>query len=709
MLSGTESKANSPSQPHSTILGSSSSSLSSSTSITSRRLSSPRTRHLRRALLSLGVLLSTPAQFRTAVLTEAVTCLSPNPDDTAKAGQSLDLSWTVSDLDTYMFDSLTATLLCLDVGSDQWREISTLFQNQGLLFNLGMYSFKLPNCGPTADTGAVRITAEGFSGSLQEDSSCVFNIQQAATSFPPLQPPNPPVPSTGATSIISPQIATVPPSSQSTSSSSTSFTSTPQSTGASALPSPSSSSGSELGSGESSSPSVGPSAHPTFVPPVPAGGNDGGNGEGHRGGVEGLSDGKDKTLGATLGSIGMAACLAAVVVSLLVIRRRRRRRIEGGENTLARSMGLGGAEGGVMKEAKRRIRLQRRPTEGYFFQMEDEDEDATEFNEKDHVIITSRDMEASREGTTSSATSRAATSTTTEGAGVLQAPLQPTLPPVALLPNVKRRSSVPSAGMSSHSYTMSTMRSSLETSSVVREYWAASMAARAERRMADGISSPGMSDGYGYEEGSIFGDQSRDSDSRMADILSLRTAGTGDSFRGTIGTMRRQHSRNTFNSILDESSSIGHYRSLTMSFSSTPDSMMMSEEEFLDHLHIQQLHQFQLQHEQQYHFQYPQEYGYERQQYPQYIPRPSGHYQPSLNSYRTSSVPSLNSTNDPFKSFDSNAIIVDVDPFSDSRAVSRASVRSEEVGSGNRLELPTGPSDRSNTDLLRSFPDPPIL
>ncbi|KAG0051570.1 hypothetical protein BGZ83_003543 [Gryganskiella cystojenkinii] len=727
----------SSSSPSSSPSSSSSSSSSPSCAITSscrrRSTSSPGTRHLRRVLFSLTcLLLSTPPHLRTTLLAEAVTCTSPTVGDTVKAGQSLELAWSVSSFDTYFFDTITATLLCLDKGATDWREVTTLFQNQGLLYNLGFFPFKLPNCGSYAESGAIRITAQGFSGNVQEDDACFFNIEQSTVQPQPLVPSLPPsVSPTGASK--RPQIVTAnptatsptpgpPPATSGTSGAGgatlTPLSSPPQTTLSSGSGS-SSSSSSSSGSGSSGGGGNPPSSFPipTSRPPLPAGGNNGNSG--HGGGVgttenEGIQDSlSSKTLSAALGSIGMAACLAAVVISFLVIRRRRRRRTQNGgdgEKTLARSSGAGGAEGGVMKEAKRRIRLQRKPSEGYFFQIEDEDEeDATEFNEKDHAIATNRNLTVSRDE--SSAASAAGLA---GAADIIQAPVPAALPP-PILPNVRRRSSAPFTEMSVGSYSMSSMRSSFETSSIVRQYWAASMAARAERRAEGGR--PASSRGaLEYEEGSIFGDQSRDSDSRMADILSLRTTGTDgeESSTGTAGTVRRQYRRNTLNSIfVDETcSSFGPRGTMTTSFSSTPDSLL-TEEEFLERMHMRQMHQMQEQQEMHYQrYSHHHHHHHQQDYHPQYARSPEP-YQPSMASYRTSSVPSLTSTNDPFKTFDSNEVVLDIDPFSDSRAASRASVRS--TGSTGREDMyhhrppSRGPTGRPNSDLFQSFPNPPVL
>ncbi|KAG0037943.1 hypothetical protein BGZ83_003264, partial [Gryganskiella cystojenkinii] len=97
-------------------------------------------------------------------------------------------------------------------------------------------------------------------------------------------------------------------------------------------------------------------------------------------------------------------------------------------------------------------------------------------------------------------------------------------------------------------------------------------------------------------------------------------------------------------------------------------------------------------------------------------------------SRRTSSVPSLTSTNDPFQTFDSNEIILvepecegatmGRDPFADQIEESDQQVVESTSPSGypqppslkvitESFILETQQEDRSNSALLRSFPDPP--
>lgn len=428
-------------------------------------------------------------------------------------------------------------------------------------------------------------------------------------------------------------------------------------------------------------------------------------------------------LKATLLSVGVFAGVAAVVVPLLVMRRRRmkRSRQSGSRSEDLLSGGAaprsGGAGSGVMKETKRR-RLGNKSKGGHFYKMEDGDDDF------DHMQQSSGDMEkryAAASTATASASAAASSNDGTEtrdksmmavGAGVGQLDAV-TVPQMALLGDTnadlyhKRRSSLPYM-VTSH-YTMSSIDdgSSIDDddSSVVRKYWAASMAARAERRLEGHSPTRGLDsedDVYGYDEGSIFGDQSRDSDSRMADILSLRTTGSmNGTAGGTMDTTRhhlyeqyhqqQQYRRDTLNTSFGDGIST---RTMTPSLSSVQDSCPFSEEEFLERMQFEEL-QAQLQHE-----------YYAQQQREQ-------RYTHSMISRRTSSVPSLTSTNDPFKTFDSNEIVLDQDqdqdqdhdpfaddPFSDSRRCTPSPSPSLS------LRVPTM-SDRSNSDLVRSFPTTP--
>ncbi|KAI1316870.1 hypothetical protein EDD11_009360 [Mortierella claussenii] len=404
------------------------------------------------------------------------------------------------------------------------------------------------------------------------------------------------------------------------------------------------------------------------------------------------------TVGAILGGFGLAACLALVVMSLVIRRRRRRAAaLSASQSTIPRLLepgGLGDGTGVVMKETKRRFRLERKPKEGYFYRMEDQEDDMissrSEILSSAEKVGTNNSIEGGEgvlyHSSSAGATATVSTSFARTGNDGMD------YPPVILPPNAHLDAAVlmshlrktPSlfgggvGGSLSRSQSMSSIRSSVDNSSVIRRYWEAAMAARAERMTQDPFFSRhdleverGLTGGERgerpYEEGSIFGcgrsntdaSSGRDSESRMADILSLRTADSGDGSAAASSKYRYMTRRSTLNS-MGAASSFWQRRSSASetTLSSIPDSLMITEEEYLERL---QMHQMQMQMEEQ---------GYYDHQYGRY---------PSTIS-RSDSMPSLTSSNDPFKTFDSNDVLVNMDfqdPFSDERAQSRSSQRSD--------------------------------
>ncbi|KAF9276804.1 hypothetical protein BGZ88_001505 [Linnemannia elongata] len=666
------------------------------------------------------------------------------------SGTSMTLGWSLTTMDSYMYDSLSALVYCMDYsGPDYniWREIGTLFSNTAI-WPTARFTFKLPECGPRVGATAVRMVAQGWGGVFYGEDACVFSVNPLTTDVQPptTTTPNsnkmPPPTTTPENSFIQPPTTVPPPptsnpplpiapTNRPTEGVTTSPVVLPPSTattGPSLKVSPSSGT-STNGAGDTGStfsPAVQTSYPPwPSLPTFPNGG-----GVSPPIGPTAEKNDNSAALKATLLSVGVFAGLAAVVVPLLVMRRRRMRRnrklasrseelITGGA-----APGMGGT-GAVMKEKKRR--LGHKPKEGYFYKMEDEDDGEID---NDDMQQSSGDLEKQHAASTMTASATAAVTASADGAtetrdrsmavgaGVGQLDAV-TVPQMALLGDTttaaasfhKRRSSLPYM-VTSH-YTMSSFGdgSSIDgdDSSVVRKYWAASMAARAERRLEGHSPTRGLeddSDAYGYDEGSIFGDQSRDSDSRMADILSLRTTGSVDGTAG--GTMdtarhhlyeqyqqREPYRRDTLNTSFGDGIST---RTMTPSLSSVQDSCPFSEEEFLERMHFEQL-QAQLQHE------------YYAQQQREHHQRYHHHHgdTESMMSRRTSSVPSLTSTNDPFKTFDSNEIVLDQDqdqeqhhhrsedPFADSRRCTPSPEPS--------LRVPT--MDRSNSDLVGFFPTVP--
>ncbi|KAF9570111.1 hypothetical protein EC968_002168 [Mortierella alpina] len=627
----------------------------------------------------------------------------------------------------------------------EWQATSKLFTNRTIDSTGGQYQVSLASCGPLARNGAIRLVAESLQSDLWDEKTCYFSIFQTFSLVPdpPVDPPpsqqpiapekptatsNPPEEATRAPRIgqptanpttLNPKIpgaTTVPnPGPDGNTLPTNNPNASPVSPGSQPTPNPSQSGpgpGGVFGDPQASQPTNGGGGGaggpaPSSPPPAQLP-----NGSGAGANEDAEQKEKIKTITAALSSVGTAACLALVVLSLLVIRKRRKesRMISGsGHKTLPRSMApgartrLGGGAGGAMKESKMRFALKRSPKEGYFYQMDDNN---TDIDIDSHSGEAFDEKSGNRSGidtmlaTTSQPTR--ITSMVEDGAGVHERSVMTSVPPLRPLQDAhleplppgfdrqRRRSSLPLTDPTSSAFSMSSYRSSFETSSVIRKYWAASMAARAERR-AEGhpSSTRDLEDGRSdYEEGSIFGDGSRDSESRLADIMSMRTTGSGHS----AATARRPYRRNTLNSF--SAYSFGQTETTTMSLSSIPDSLMISEDEFLERLRAHELelekqyHQARQPHGEQYSDEGDEDEAYySRTPYHHHHPHPyyhHGHGHGSVISRRTSSVPSLTPSTDPFKTFDSNEVLMDVDhttttedidpdPFSDDRALSRTS------------------------------------
>ncbi|KAG0289213.1 hypothetical protein BGZ98_003935, partial [Dissophora globulifera] len=328
-------------------------------------------------------------------------------------------------------------------------------------------------------------------------------------------------------------------------------------------------------------------------------GTDGSSGNNGRG-----SDGAAVTnsitkMGAMIGGAVTGLCVIAMAVAWLVIRNRRQRRrvtmtaastsasasgseAAGAARVTQSKMMPGGGAGGVMKETKKHFWLRNAFKEGQFYKMEDKDDndydnDITEPHMSEKVSGTdglgggsggkkSKDLA----GTTLVETGGHFPSGSTHLASSTQPPLMPpeqAYTGSSLPPHMRR---TPSLRGESFSGT-SSRRSSFETSSVVRKYWAASMAARAELlvdrdhhsplhvsghdlEQGDGGRGGGRESDYYYEEGSNFSEGSQDSDSRMADILSLRTTGSGRSgatMDTTGSSSNYRYRRSTLNSMVN--------------------------------------------------------------------------------------------------------------------------------------------------------------
>ncbi|KAF8932796.1 hypothetical protein BGZ52_009341 [Haplosporangium bisporale] len=695
----------------------------------------------RRLLLSLStflLLLLAPHN-----LAKAIKCIAPTATSAFSTGENITVAWSVSLTDGYIYDSIDAELYCLDVNGTQqdWRALSTLYSAKNIQYPEGQFQSKMPNCGPAVTKGAIRIIMSGFYGVLQTDDACVFNILSTNRLTPNIIMPSPTTPDPKPTS-------TLDKGNPSTSSAVTQPTSNPIAfTGGTTVPtsteptipilstnyqlspttnptgttSPPSSSPS---SSEDESSTIGPNIVHTSSIPVPSGlpalpplpPNHGGST-----GTEGPKSEGAKTIGAVIGTIGMAAALAVVVVSLILVRRRRKRQRMAGEGSMS-SLGpsITGRGGRVMKEKKRKGlglfgggRHGSNESGGHFMQMDssEDEEDDLDLESQDagekvprlhavaggvgvNAVGKSEILESEAEHVVQREMASIATTTPTAARGS-ESPMETTVampPHVFMDPTVpnRRRYSLPMT--ESSAYSMSSLGSSFGASSVVRQYWAASEAARAERRR-DTYSGRSMGSEDYYTEGSIFGD--RDSESRMADIVSRTENGSFATF-----TTRRQrdHSlerrwaqgldrRNTLGSSIGDSSSLQRTTTMTMSFSSVPSSMDSEEyreQVYLDRLHMQalrmreqemmMLHEHQMR-QQQYYDHRPQYHHHPHD--PHLLHQHHHHYLDTMGSRRSSSVPSLTSTNDPFKTFDSNEILMDTssDPFSDSRAVTPVQFR----------------------------------
>ncbi|KAG0276764.1 hypothetical protein BGZ95_007065 [Linnemannia exigua] len=640
-----------------------------------------------------------------------VSCTYPNYLTEVKPGETSLLTWQVSGQDLTTYDKLTATLYCMDLNGNQggmWRGIETLFQNRGLAAQ-SQIKFSVPDCGRLANNVAIRIVASGQQGSAVQNDACYFKMDPKMAVVPPVtttttttsqsppvitttKDPNPPV--TQPTATNKPDPTVLPPSSPGT-------TNTVPPTGPTTIIStnPPSSfpttvttiSGTVVTIPYPSTkpyPPLPPLPPLSDPPPPPSLGNVGGGGGG------GSGNDQPKTL---LASICSGAALV-IIVSLLVLRRRRSMR--NGNN----GRGINSNRGLKLSHLKLlRGRSKGDQKEGHFHLMRDDDDyDSPEM-----------DREVALAAATTKTTMKSLTPTPPPSQAPPPMPLlidispesaekidqhtasyrdsSLSYPPNAHLdPSWRRSASFPYTTYSDDDYTMSSMRSSCETSSVVREYWAASMAARTERRL----------EGYPptidlYDEGSVFGDHHRrtpsfSSVSRKAEIMTLDSASIAESnvLPAADGILKR-HYRNTMNSVQSYLQ-----RSMTMSLTSLHSTFTSSSEEenssagyrtrsrgngfrppidseFLNHLNIKSLQSEERQLEY---------YTHLYRQNPT-MTMSTANYDNDCESQaarssiltgasrRTSSVPSLTSTNDPFKTFDSNEILLDMSPFGDQHAI----------------------------------------
>ncbi|KAG0286852.1 hypothetical protein BGZ96_009113 [Linnemannia gamsii] len=743
-------------------------------------------RRLLFTLLTLHSLHSFSSSSKSLLVAEAVvSCTYPNYLTEVKAGDTSLLSWQASSGDISTYESLTATLYCMDLNGPQggmWRNIKTIFSNRGLSIQ-GQVQFAVPNCGALANNAAIRIVAVG-QGSATQNDACYFKMDTKAAVIPPptiitttqappiqptpgitkdppvvttkdppgtLLPPATPLPTTNP-STISGQPPTTPTTLPNASQTGLPTTVTTISGTVVTIPYPPT----------KPYPPLPPLPPLPELPPSPSGG--------------GSNGGSDQTR-TLLVSICSAAALV-IIVSLLVLRRRRsmrhgRRGINGNHGLKLPHLKL--LRGGSKSDQK----------EGRFHLMDDDDD--YDNPEMDGQVTTAAASFKKNQQSRSHdqipppvpvlVDLSESTEKSDQQSSVSHRDSSLSYPPTAHLDPTWRRSASFPYDYADDEYTMSSMRSSCETSSVVREYWAASMAARAERRL----------DGYPptidfYDEGSVFGDQQRrtpsfSSMSRKAEILTLDSASTAESnvLPAEDGFLKRRY-RNTMNSVQSYLQ-----RSMTMSLSSLHSTFTSSSEEenssagggvgyaprsrgtgfrppinseFLNHLNIKSLRSEERQLEYYTHL-----YRQNPTMTMSTVNYDDGYGPPAAHSsimtgdgesWRTSSVPSLTSTNDPFKTFDSNEILLDMSPFADQHAIPRPSVyggRPVSTGSSSTERNPAtvvgsgggstdttpknsralmvvnspntslspvekqdgqgGGDERSNSTLLGSFPIPP--
>ncbi|KAF9100540.1 hypothetical protein BGX27_000349 [Mortierella sp. AM989] len=667
--------------------------------------SSSRTYYRRPFLTTLLILLSISSSPSTN-FAKAIQCTYPAYNTQVQPGESVVVAWEASQSDISRFSGVTATMYCMDIdgmNGGTWKVATKLFQNTALQSFLNQFRFTIPNCGSLAANGAIRLVAQG-NGNKVEESSCYFTMKQTIAGLPP--PPPPPPPPILTTTKPQPSNNPRPPTASTTTSPPDSITSR-TSTAA-------------IGTGTINIPSSVPetissiypvpSRTPTFpfpplppLPPIdddlPVTGSDSG--------LDGPPPPKNNTLAATFGSIAGTAALIAVI-SILVKKRRRRCRHVGGNRAMKSRLRIKGL--GVKSSNKND------PSDRSFYLMKEVSDDDDDYNDKAPAKKATRQFGQNPTHIDSDSSEKLLIDFGDETEDVafgIQRPESAYLDPT-------RCNSPPNPLIySDEDFSMSSMRSSCETSSVVRQYWAASMAARAERRQEGYSPSTGQ-----FEEGIVFSDNcnrsSISSQSRKADILSMNSEGAradaelSSAAASPMGGAFKKHYRNTINSMHSYLR-----RSMSMSMASLRSGSFTDDEswyrhpgfrssinaDFLDHLNIKSVQsgQRQLDYYRYYYRQNPTMSTVDGSVFDR--PHSQQSVATSADSQRMSYVPSLTSTNDPFQTFDSNEIVLDLNPFSDHNAI-------------NVQELPPPPpllqigvnndGQRSNSALLRSFPSPPI-
>ncbi|KAF9929795.1 hypothetical protein BGZ65_005640, partial [Modicella reniformis] len=495
--------------------------------------------------LSLFFVLVSLHSSSTIRFVHALECTYPSYNTEVQPGQSSVVSWQLSGSDLENYASLTATLYCMDVGGNKggiWRTAETLFRNRGLASVQDQFQYSVPNCGSLARDVAIRIVAQGKSGTAtSQNHACYFMMSpRALETIEPIT--TPPRPTTTSTTIAKPTTVPSPtktvPLSSTLVPTTTGSTQVPGSTGISSsaggssfLPSTPNSSAS------STSFSIGrpyPSLPP--LPPLP---DEDWSGSDENGSIPGKTE-KTKTISATLG--GLCGGGAIVLITTLFVLRHRRHSQRRGRGLL-RSESAGGY-GGLGRGMKGKLRIQGRQLKGPnrdFFLMREEEDDCD-----DEVAAATAGYRKSRHDlvVVPEAGSSEKSSSVTDHEVVEMEQQQPRqqessgrwghdrATTISYPPNAYIEPYLFLNPSSSHQYmyadddfTMSSMRSSCETSSVVRKYWDASMAARTERRL-EGFPSSGnySEDSYGRRR-----TPSMSSQSRKADILSMRASSLADS------------------------------------------------------------------------------------------------------------------------------------------------------------------------------------
>lgn len=738
----------------------------------------------------------------------AVQCTYPNYATTVQPGQSTVLAWQASSGDMATYDTITATLYCMDLNGPRggmWRTASTLFSNRGLLSTSDQFRFSVPDCGQLVRNVAVRIVATSKSSNRvvtsQPNDSCYFMMNRAAV-VPPVEPPvkspvEPPVepPATTTTPpVVRPPVVTTnppvptvappvtndpPPVSPDPTKTTTIPPGVPTSTRTTGgIPGLTPSNSGDDPIAPAGGYPTGKIPHPDWfppLPPIPGSPEDVG---------EPSKEDKNKNLATLLGSVCGGAALV-IMVSLLVLRRRQKRR-----RPCMASLEDIGFDGYEKKPTgiKRILGLSKSDSnKGHFFRMDDDsspcDDDMDGASTtKPRVLVTEAEAEPYSIAppplpalmvttpTPSNSARISAALAMTPDTFELDARLA-TPSPVMLHDSLasRRRSSFslfdlqvpPSPAFSSGSYprasssfgSMCSSGSSFEDeSSVVQRYWEAAQRARAERQ----AELNGSTYGDHLPQNRMYSFLSQSSDSRKADILTLGTttdedeaiaqahnefffAGgprkntlnsmlnkyLGKSFRMSLSSLQTTDTGSTGfydNSDVEDARLYGKKSKRVNTSHRGPGFRSTIDTDFLDHLHIKSLQKGDRQLEYYSHY-------YNRNPTISTISSQPGAIEeqfredsmvlgtdesstsecsPEVMSYRTSSVPSLTSTNDPFNTFDSDLTVVHTPSLPEEEMRSPFDDCHQQIDSG--VVVVVGQEgERTNTVLLRSFPTPPDL